>query len=76
MKYNEIFAYVPLGKVIGPANGKAMKLSRLCGVENSPADVLPLHVVKCGVRVVDFDGNTLSTYAMVEIILAERKENR
>lgn len=76
MKYNEIFAYVPLGKVIGPVNGKAMKLSRLCGVEDSPADVLPLDVIKSGVRVTDFNGNIISTYAMVEIILAERKENR
>ena len=75
MKYNEIFATVPLGKVIDKQSSNAMILSQLCGVEDTPAPLLPLDIVKCGIRVTDFNGTIISTYAMVEIILAERKEN-
>lgn len=76
MKYNEHFVSIPIWHVTGQRSATAQKLSHLCGVENSTAADLPLHVIQCGVRVVDFNGQTISPYAMVEIILKERKENR
>ena len=76
MSYTPHFVTIPVLRVIGGKSVAQRRLSHLCGVENEPAENLPLAIRKCGVKLAYTSGEIASESVMIEIILKERKENK